>query len=97
MGKTVRNAPHWAKVRDDEDLSRFDHRTRTRLERFNRKIIQKRDGVFVTELGASDVNTPKGYNTWDKVWGMHRKRSEKALTHRMTRRTAVVDLTPYQE
>ena len=96
MGKTYRAIPHWAKVEEVDDTNR-DPRSVTRMQRFNRRVIQRRDGGFGTELGMAENNTPHGYNTWDPVWGMHRKRDTKARTHRLARRTFRVDTSPYNE
>lgn len=97
MSKTVRNVPHWVKAVSEAELDLYDPRSRRRVERFNRRIRNKQDGAFSTELGTSDPNSPKGYNTWDPVWGMHRKRSEKALTHRTARRVAQIDDVGYED
>ena len=97
MSKTYRNIPHWAKITPAEELERYDPRSRRRIERFQKRVKARMDGAFSTELGAADPKSPKGYNTWDEVWGPYRKRREKALTHRTLRRTATIDTDGYEE
>jgi len=97
MGKTVRKMPHWAKVVPDAELEKYGAQSRRRVERVNKRVRVKMDGAFCSVLGAADPKSPRGYNTHDDVWGPHRKRKEKALTHRSLRRTAVIDTAGYSE
>lgn len=97
MSDTKRNLPHWAKPVPDAELEKYDRRSRLRTERFNRKVRAARDGAFGNVVGMVCTSSPRGYNTYDEVWGMHRKRKEKTLTHRTARRTSRLDLAPYDE
>lgn len=97
MGKTIRALPYWAKPVPDDELERYAPHSRRRMERFNKKIQNRIDGAFCSVIHGADPKSPKGYNTWDDVWGPHRKRKEKALTHRMARRTAQIDDGEYDD
>lgn len=97
MSKTHRNIPTWAKIVPDADLEKYEPRSRRRMERFNRRIRTQKDGAFSSVLGSAQTNTPQGFNTWDEVWGTHRKRKEKARTSRMRRRNAEIDVTGYED
>ena len=97
MSDTERKIPHWARPVTADELEKYDARSRRRMERLNRRIETRKDGAFTSVIGGARSNTPNGYDTWDEVWGQHRKRKEKRITARLRRRTATIDNVGYDD